>query len=40
MSLARHYLPKLLTTMHGYTRRQLATDLASGVVVGVATGSP
>lgn len=28
-------VPKLVTTLHGYTRAQLATDVGAGVVVGI-----
>src|SRR3954463_2502749 len=29
------YIPKLVTTLHGYTREQLVRDLTAGVIVGV-----
>ena len=28
-------IPKLLTTLRGYTRAQLAADLTAGVIVGI-----
>ena len=29
------YIPKLVTTLHGYTREQLVRDLIAGVIVGI-----
>jgi SulP family sulfate permease len=29
------YIPKLVTTLHGYTREQLVRDLTAGVIVGI-----
>jgi SulP family sulfate permease len=29
------YIPKLVTTLHGYTREQLMRDLVAGVIVGI-----
>src|SRR5690349_12136432 len=29
------FIPKLVTTLHGYTREQLGRDLIAGVIVGI-----
>src|SRR5437764_3508322 len=29
------FIPKLVTTLHGYTREQLVPDLTAGVIVGI-----
>src|ERR671929_562364 len=29
------YIPKLVTTLHGYTREQCVRDLTAGVIVGI-----